>query len=289
MADLQIAPSINDTRSRALLSIVERLGQIDLVPLLVYRIDSVPASALPFLAWQFDILSPLWQAVAPAVLSVDAITNVDELIDIDTLTEGPDGLAIAQERAAIASERALIKMAIQLHRFRGTPWSIKSALKTLGWNNVSIAEGQATWGGTQYPPNEGWAVFRVLIQLGDNQTIDGDAPEVAVATIKFFKPARSWLDALYFVVPAVHESAPSPADRLTLGGLTEYQLDTAPPPSDATLSLLIHLPPVHDTYGPSAPLYSAHYRHSGISYGTNEPAIADSALVLNGNAVLQGG
>lgn len=288
MADLQIAPSINDTRSRALLSIVERLGQIDLVPLLVYRIDSVPASALPFLAWQFDILSPLWQAVAPAVLSVDAITNVDELIDIDTLTEGP-GLVFGQESAAIAAERALIKMAIQLHRFRGTPWSIKSALKTLGWNNVSIAEGQASWGGTQFPADQGWAVFRVLIQLDENQTIDDNAPDVAVAAIEFFKPVRSWLDALYFVLPPLDESAPSPADRLTLGGISKYQLDTAPPPSDATFSMIVNLPPAQDTYGPTAPLYSAHYRNSGITYGANEPAIADSALLLNGTAVLQGG
>lgn len=288
MAELQIAPSINDTRSRALLSLIERLGDIDLVPLLVYRIDSVPASALPFLAWQFDILSPLWQAVAPAILSVDAITNVDALVDIDTLLEGPDDVA-AQANLAISAERNLIKMAIQLHRFRGTPWSIKSALNTLGWNNVSIAEGQSSWGGTHYPASQGWAVFRVLVQLAGDQTIDDEAPEVAVAAIKFFKPARSWLDGLYFVLPSIEDAAPSPADHLTLGGISEYQLDTAPPPSDAGLSILVTLPPSLDTYGPAIPLYTAHYRHSGITYGANEPSVADSALVLNGSPVLQGG
>ena len=287
MAELQIPPSINDARSRALLALVDRLGQLDLGPLLVYRIDSVPASALPFLAWQFDILSPLWQAVAPVILSVDAISDVDELIDIDTLTEAA-AIQLAQERAAIASQRALIKMAIQLHRFRGTPWSIKSALATLGWQNVSLLEGQDSWGGASYPANQGWALFRVIVQLAEDQSIDSSGIDTAVAVINLYKPVRSWLDGLFFALPAMLDSAPSPADQLTVTGIAEYQLDTAPPPSDNALSIAITLPPAYDTYGPAAPLYSAHYLHSGITYGANQPAVADSALILNGNAVLQG-
>src|ERR1700683_5344164 len=159
MAELQIPPSINDTRSQALMTLIERLDAIDLSPLLVYRIDSVPAGALPFLAWQFDIISPLWQSVAPVVQSVDAITNVDALIDIDTLAEGASVVTVQQSQV-IAAQRSLVKMAIQFHRYRGTPWAIKSALATLGWSDVSIAEGQSSWGGTNYPTNEGWAGFR---------------------------------------------------------------------------------------------------------------------------------
>ena len=209
MAELQIPPSINDSRSRALMELVKRLGEIDLTPLLVYRIDSVAAGALPFLAWQFDILSPLWQSIAPVIRSVDTITNVDALIDIDTLTEAPSVVGMQQD-VAIAAERALIKMAVQLHRFRGTPWSIKSALATLGWASVSILEGQSRWGGTQYPANEGWAVFRVMIQLQPGQTIDPSAPDIATATITFFKPARSLLDSLVFVLPPTVDAAPRP-------------------------------------------------------------------------------
>jgi P2-related tail formation protein len=288
MAELQIPPSINDARSQALLALVDRLGQLDLSPLLVYRIDSVPAGASPFLAWQFDILSPLWQAVAPVILSVDAITDVDELIDIDTLTEAA-AIQLAETNAAIAAQRALIKMAIQLHRFRGTPWSIKSALATLGWQNVSLFEGQDSWGGTSYPANQGWALFRVIVQLAQDQSIEEDSIDTAVAVINLYKPVRSWLDALLFALPPILDGAPAPADQLTITGIAEYQLDSAPPPSDNALSIAVTLPPVHDTYGPAAPRYSAHYRHSGITYGADEPAVADSALILNGNAVLQGG
>ena len=288
MAELQIPPSINDSRSQALLALVDRLGQIDLGRLLVYRIDSVPADALPFLAWQFDILSPLWQAVAPVILSVDAITDVDELIDIDTLTEAAT-IQLAEQKAAIASQRALLKIAIQLHRFRGTPWSIKSALATLGWENVTLLEGQNSWGGTNYPSNQGWALFRVIVQLAQDQIIDADAIETAVAVITLYKPVRSWLDGLFFALPPILEPAPSPADLLTIAGIAEYQLDSAPPPSDRALSIALTLPPALDTYGPAAPLYDAHYLHSGITYGFNEPEVADGALILNGNAVLQGG
>jgi len=288
MADLQIPQSINDDRSRALMDLIARLGKIDLTPMLVYRIDSVPASALPFLAWQFDILSPLWQTVAPVIKSVDTITNVDALIDIDTLTEGPS-ITGADQGAAIGAERALIKMAIQLHRFRGTRWSITTALATLGWDNVSILEGQNSWSGTQYSANQGWAAFRVMIQLLAGQTVDSSAPDVATAAINFFKPARSLLDSLFFVLPPVVDSAPVPVDKLTLGGIVNYQLDTSPLPSDILVSLAIVLPPAHDSYGPAIPLYSGHYRHSGITFGIGEPVVADSALIVNGNALLQGG
>ncbi len=154
MAELQIPSSINDSRSQALMDLIERLGEIDLTPLLVYRIDSVPSAALPFLAWQFDILSPLWQTVAPVIASVDAITNVDLLVDIDTLSEA-SSVEAAQQGVTITAQRSLIKIAVQLHRFRGTPWSIKNALATLGWANVLLLEGQASWGGESVSAERG--------------------------------------------------------------------------------------------------------------------------------------
>jgi P2-related tail formation protein len=288
MAELQIPSSINDSRSQALLVLIERLDALDLSPMLVYRIDSVPASALPFLAWQFDIISPLWQTLAPVIQSVDTITDVDALIDIDTLTEGPSAVKL-QATDVVAAQRSLVKMAIQLHRFRGTTWSIKNALATLGWSGVSIAEGQTSWGGTQYPSNEGWAVFRVMIHLEPGQSIDPSATGIATSTVNVFKPARSLLDSFIFVLPAQIDSAPTPSDSLTMGGIGTYQVDTAPPPSDADLSIAITMPPIEDSYGPAVPLYSAHYLHSGITYGVNEPAVADSALILNGATILEGG
>jgi hypothetical protein len=128
-----------------------------------------------------------------------------------------------------------------------------------------------------------------MIQLRAGQSVDSSAPDLAAAAITFFKPARSLLDSIFFILPPVLDGAPAPVDRLTLGGIAQFQLDSPPFPSDSVFSLAVILPPVHDLYGPAAPLYSGHYRHSGITYGANEPAVADSALIVNGIALLQGG
>src|SRR5271154_793848 len=139
MPELSAAPSINDARTQALLVLIERLGQLDLTTLLVYRIDSVVETAIPFLAWQFDILSPLWQLIAPVTLGVDALSNIDLLIDVDNLIEG-GGLVLAQILSE-AEQRELLISDMPLHRFRGTPWAIKHPLASLGWSKVSLLEG----------------------------------------------------------------------------------------------------------------------------------------------------
>lgn len=287
MPELSAAPSINDTRTQALLELIARLAALDLTTILVYRIDSVVDGALPFLAWQFDVLSPLWQLIAPVALGVDALTNIDLLIDVDNLIES--GGLLTELALSEAAQRELLKSAIALHRFRGTPWAIKQALASLGWEQVILLEGQASWGGVAYPSNQGWAAFRVLIELATRQGVSSGAAATAVAAVNFFKPARSWLDSVWFAVPAIADAGPDPSDTLTLSGIAEYQLDAASAPNDNALALAIAMAALTDPYGPIVPAYDGHCRHSGITYGVNEPEIADSALILNGAAVLHGG
>lgn len=287
MPELSAAPSINDTRTQALLTLIARLAALDLTTLLVYRIDSVVAEALPFLAWQFDILSPLWQLIAPVALGVDALTNIDLLIDVDNLIES--GGLVTELALTEASQRELLKNAIALHRFRGTPWAIKQALGTLGWATVTLLEGQTSWGGVAYPSNQGWALFRVMIELAAGQGVTIGAASTAAAAVNFFKPARAWLDSVWFAVPSISDAGPVPSDKLTLGGIVKYQLDAAPVPNDNALALAIVTASSTDAYGPIVPAYDARYLHSGITYGANEPAVADSALIVNGAAVLHGG
>lgn len=267
------------------MTLIARLGALDLTPLLVYRIESVPDGALPFLAWQFDVLSPLWQLVAPTAVSIDALTGIDSLTDIDTLstTDGPD------EGLSTQAQRALLESAIELHRTRGTPWAIKRALGALGWSKVEIAEGQDGWGGTAYPADQGWAVFRVMVILADGDVVVPGSADTIAAAVNFFKPARAWLDSVWFVAPALVDGAPAAADLLTLTGVSEYQIDSMPVPGEGALDISIASAPLTDLYGPIAPLHDAHYRYSGITYGANEPIVADPALILNGAAVLYGG
>lgn len=97
---------IADDRSRALVRLIARLDEIDLSPLLVYRIDEFPADDLYLLAWQFHVL-------------------------------GDEGWNLAVTEA---DKRDLIRRAIEIHRYRGTPWSIRQALAAVGYHDARIVE-----------------------------------------------------------------------------------------------------------------------------------------------------
>jgi P2-related tail formation protein len=274
MAELSIQPSINDVRSNALLVLLERLDNLDLVPILVYRLDSVPDSALTFLAWQFDMLDPEWQLAAQVGESWDALTTVDGLTNIDTLSS----VGSAAGPSDADSLRALLKAAIPLHRTRGTPYAIATALQSLGWTGVTFEEGQASWNGTSWPASEGWAVFRTHVQLVEGQTVAaGDGPRT-IAAINFFKPVRAWLDSLWFNAAPTTDYLEPPADTLVS---IFSQADRAPSPADA---LNAKAWPVIDIKV-ITPLYNAHFHHSGITYGANEPTVADAGTVINGVAI----
>jgi len=139
MADLQLQPSIaSDLRSQAMLRLVERLGALDVSPLLVYWIEHAPASALNYLLWQFDLLSPLWGLIAPPGTS-----------------------------PTIALRR-IIEAGIRLHARRGTKQVVLDALDALGWSGADIQEGLAAWGNRGRPHEDaadGWAVCRLVVSL----------------------------------------------------------------------------------------------------------------------------
>jgi P2-related tail formation protein len=268
MAQLQLPPSINDMRSKSLLRTIERLDALDLTPLLVYRLDSAPDSALIFLAWQFDMLDPQWQlAASTSGESIDALTDIDPLTDIDTLLSSSGSAGPTD----FDSWRALLQAAIPLHRVHGTPYSIRQALASLGWTSVSFLEGQASWGGSAWPSSEGWAVFRVVVNLAAGQAVGVNDATRIVAAVNFFKPSRSWLDALVFETVALNDAAPAPGDFTG-------EVDLVPAPSDL---LTAPLAPLAD-HRVITPKYNRHYYHIGITYGANEPAVADSGLVANG-------
>jgi len=85
-------------------TLVAELRQIDLSKLLVYLVDDVDASALPYLGAQFDCL-------------------------------GYKGFKIAQDEAG---QREIIKRAVELHRYKGTEWAILEALKSIGFSDVQL-------------------------------------------------------------------------------------------------------------------------------------------------------
>lgn len=268
MAQLQIPPSIDDLRSQSLLVTIERLDALDLTSLLLYRLDSAPDSALIFLAWQFDMLDPQWQlAASTSGESIDALTDIDSLTDIDTLLSSSGSAGPTD----FDSWRALLQTAIPLHRVHGTSYSIRQALASLNWTSVTFLEGQTSWGGGAWPSSEGWAVFRVVVNLAAGQTVGLNDAARIIAAVNFFKPARSWLDELVFEAAPLGDAAPSPADFTGA-------VDKVPAPSDLLSAPLAPLTERRVI----APVYNRHYYHIGIGYGANQPAVADSGVVVNG-------
>jgi phage tail P2-like protein len=156
-----------DLSMRALETLIARLARIDIGPTLIYDFEHVAESALPHMGEQFHVL-------------------------------GAEGWNLATTEA---QRRALLARAIALHRRKGTPWSIREALKAIGFNDLLIEEGlpsnrydgSISYSGAEAHAAYGWAQFRVVADVGDEQPITAARLSLVVETINAWKPARSHL------------------------------------------------------------------------------------------------
>lgn len=176
--------------------IAERLDAVhNLVPEnRIYLIDQVNADALYPLAQQFDVL-------------------------------GYKGwfLAFTEEQ-----RRALIRRAIELHRYKGTPWSVKEAIKQLGFEDVQLIErvglaanyydGSLVFNGSEDFGGGGsgeWATFSVIINLdGWTEPLTGSFLTALRELIFEYKGARNHLVEIIFQV--------NDEDVLTMDDVSDY-------------------------------------------------------------------
>lgn len=108
-ASLTIPPVLAaDDRFSVLAKIALEAFQIDLTCLLVYLIDSVDVSILPYLAEQLSLVGDGWELAA---------------------TE--------------SAQRAMLKGAIELHRYKGTVWAVKQVFKLLDLGDVDVEAGRS--------------------------------------------------------------------------------------------------------------------------------------------------
>lgn len=156
-----IASSLTSNElARALTTVVaDRWDNMDLTPFLAYLVDTCATAALPYLADQFDV-------------------------------EGIKGFAVATTEA---QQRELIKQSITLHRFIGTPWAIREACRSIGFDNLIIQEG-VTPVGAEPDPETDWARFNVYLE-GDRAITAEEWRRIRLF-VEFYKNARSHL--LYF-------------------------------------------------------------------------------------------
>jgi len=137
------------------LLVKKRFSELELDRLLVYIIDTVDSEAIPYLAKQFDVL-------------------------------GYKGFRLASNEA---EQREIIKRSIELHRFKGTLWAVREALKSIGFGEAIIEEHV-----------EGhWAKFRVTIELG-GRPLNVLEIEDLVKMIYEYKNERSHLADLSYTI-----------------------------------------------------------------------------------------
>lgn len=169
-------------------------GRLDALPIeavLVYIIDAVNVQALPYLAAQFDIL-------------------------------GIKGYAYATTEE---EKRAVVRGAIELHRYKGTPWAIKEALLKIGLivNRIEEGVGINTFyngavnfnGSRTYGSAGHWAYFRVYLNTALNTVISATQIADAVAIINEYKNVRSHLYDITVEVTNISDTL-TPTDTLAI-------------------------------------------------------------------------
>jgi phage tail P2-like protein len=168
MADQQLPPALaGDERFALLCDLLDQaLADLDLNVMLVYLIDLVKPSLLPTLADQFSLL--------------------DETAWV---------LAESEE-----AKRNLIKNAVELHRFKGTPWAIREIIRLLGFGQVTLHEGLRT------QPNaspSAWPQYRVVLQ----RPITNDQAVLLRRLLLSVAPARCRLISLDYQSVAIRYNA----------------------------------------------------------------------------------
>jgi len=143
--------------------VAERWDNWDLSEFLVYLVDTCAASALPYLADQFNV-------------------------------DGLRGFRVAQTEL---EQRELIKQAISINKRIGTPWAIKEACRTVGFPIIILDEGVPEFEGAPMQP-EDWARFAVYVSTDDNRPVTAEQMNQIRSFINIYKPERSHLQIFGF-------------------------------------------------------------------------------------------
>ncbi|WP_263217961.1 phage tail protein I [Pseudomonas atacamensis] len=170
MADPLTPALAGDARFTLLCELLDQsLADLDLNAMLVYLIDLVKPRLLPHLADQFSLLDEAaWQ--------------------------------LAESEQA---KRNLIKNAIELHRFKGTPWAIREVIYLLGFGEVTLQEGPQTQADDQPSPPTVWPLYRVILK----RTITNDQAVLIRRVLLSVAPARCRLVSLDYQAVAIRYNA----------------------------------------------------------------------------------
>lgn len=196
-----------------------RFAALELEKILIYILDTVDEKALPILADQFDLL-------------------------------GNKGWTLAK---TTQEQRDLIKRAIELHRYKGTPYAIKRAVQSVGYYGITLIEGGS---GAQYNGEfkyngfityggGNWATFRAILDIGESKGINDIETPQALALIEEYKNVRSKLISLGYKA-TLNDTVISNDDELSIdiGMVIIEGVDT---PTE-TLDVTVEQSPIVDAF-----------------------------------------
>jgi P2-related tail formation protein len=149
-----------------------RFSDMDSSPVLMNLIDTAPPNALQYLLSQFD------------VLGYKGLRFLNPL----SLTYEQD-------------KRELIKRTTDLHKYKGTSWSIKETLKLIGitdcefYTNVQTTyhDGTILRNGTNGYAQSEWATFNLKINVATFSTFTPQIISDIINIVNEYKPLRSRL------------------------------------------------------------------------------------------------
>lgn len=149
-----------------------------------------PASLLPWLAWALHV------------------------------TDG-EGWSLAETEA---QKRALIARSIELHRKKGTVWSVIEALRAIGFGDSEIIErlpqnhydGALAYSGGAHYDAFGWAQFRLIADLGEDRPLRADEVARITAVVEEWKPLHTELMDVQFKANVADTVASAEADAIAI-------------------------------------------------------------------------
>jgi phage tail P2-like protein len=159
-----IPDGIRDERAERLLALLDAWDEIPLERALVYRVSEAGPDALRQLAWQFHVMG----------------------------VEGW-GLAITRDQ-----RERLVSRAMELHRYKGTPWAVRRALEALGLDAEIVEWFQA--GADDLDPYEFGLRATISEPIEPGVLLNADTADRLRPTIDAFKSARSHLAWIAFAV-----------------------------------------------------------------------------------------
>lgn len=135
--------------------------------------------------------------------------------------------AETSEEERYAQQKELLQKAILLQRKKGTPYSIREALRAVGFYDIEITEGVGAGSGffhngaifrdgLHQRGDSSWAQFSVLLDLGNNKALNALLIANVRKMINEYKPARCVLVDLSFRVTLTDTFGPSDALQLTV-------------------------------------------------------------------------